>query len=135
MAATVTLTQPPNRQINASFRPTLVPVTIAANSVSYTTTGGGLAFDLYTVLQNAGTPQVPINAKDILGFLQDSVTSPGKFMATDFVVGTLTATTAPCTIRLRGTGAANSGGLGEIVDGACTETITGFVVVAAGGAN
>lgn len=135
MAATVSITAPVGRQINSAVRPTLIPVTIAANSVSYTTTGGGLAFDLFAFLSQASTPQVQINPKDILGFLSNTVTSPTKYMPFDFALGTTTSTTVPCTIRLRATGSGNSAGFAEPADGACTETITGWVVIAAGGAN
>ena len=132
MSATVSITAPLKRQVATALTPKLVPVTIAANSVSYTTTAGGLAFDLFTFLADAkSTNGVPLDANDILGFLPKGVTSPNKYLPIGLTMGTITDTTVPCLIKLLGTGSTTAAGYSEVADGACTESITGWVVIAA----
>jgi hypothetical protein len=113
----------------------VVKVSVDANSVSYATSLGGLAIDLYNMQQVAGPPEATINANDIVGILPLSQSTPGGFWPTNLAVGTQTSTTLPCYVKLIGTGSANSAGYGEIVDGACTQVFTAFIVLARGGQN
>lgn len=135
MAATVSLSQlSGGRQVAPFTTLAAIYVSIAGNSVSYTTTAGGLAFDLFTVMSQASPFSAPINPKDIVGFVPVGLTSD-KYLPTGFALGTTTSTTTPCTIKLIGTGTAGSAPLAEIADGAYTGTITGLVLIARGGTN
>jgi len=110
-----------------------IKVTLDANSVSYTTTGGGLALDLYAALQAAGPVYAPENGADILGVLATDRTS-GGFIPFGLTVGTITSTTVPCTVRFIA-GATAATGFTEIADGVCTQTVSMLILVARGGAN
>ena len=110
-----------------------IKVTIDANSVSYTTTQGGLAIDLFTALNNAGPFNAAPNGNDIIGCLPLGRSS-GGFIPWSLAVGTITSTTIPCTLKLIG-GATAATGLTEIADGACTQTFAMLVLVARGGTN
>jgi hypothetical protein len=136
-----------------------VSVTITATATVYATATGGLPIDLTGVLQQAAPAgfDAPnyvqaLNPADVMGvtFLQ---LSTNGFMPAGLVVGTPTYTavpwesstnaaavpgilaTCPATIRLFGSGAANHSALGEIADGAVTDTITLIVLIARSGAN
>jgi hypothetical protein len=107
--------------------------------------------------------QAYINPADIVGFIPLGL-STNNFLPADLVVGTPTYTTAvgtgygsaaglppagstqgfetdqtlatcPATIRLFGTGSANHAAMGEVADGANSDTFTGFLVIATGGVN
>ena len=110
-----------------------IKISLDANSVSYTTTGGGLALDLYAALQAAGPVSAPENGLDILGVLPYKKTS-GGFIPMDLAVGTITSTTIPCTVRFIA-GATAATGFTEIADGVCTQTVSMLILVARGGAN
>ncbi len=112
-----------------------IKITVDANSVSYATSLGGLAIDLYNALSVSGTPSVTPNGLDILGLWAPNVSAPGFFLPTNLTVGTITSSTIPCYVRLSSTGSANSVGLGEPADGACTQTFTAYVILARGGQN
>jgi hypothetical protein len=170
MAATETV-QPFGRITIVADPPKFIYVCLSGNGASYATASGGLPIDLTTVLiQAAGgqgalnpSDQAYINPLDIVGFLPIG-TSQNGFIASQFVLGTPTYTTAvgsgygsaaglppagtsqgfltdqilvtcPATIRLRGTGSADHGGLDEVADGANTDVIYGFLVIATGGVN
>ena len=112
-----------------------IKVSIDANGVSYATSLGGLALDLYTALAQAGTPEVIPNGNDVVGVLPIGYTSPGKFIPWGLTVGTVTSSSVPCYVRFVGTGTAASSGLAEIADGACTQTVDLLVILARGGQN
>jgi hypothetical protein len=112
-----------------------VKVSIDANSVSYATSLGGLALDLYTALSQASVPAFIQNGNDVVGIQPLGLTSPGKFLPTTLTVGTVTSTSVPCYLKFVGTGTAASAGLAEIADGACTQTCDLLVLVARGGQN
>ncbi len=133
MAATVTVKT--TGRIGTFVGLTAIKVTVDANSVSYATSLGGLAIDLFNALSVAGTPSVVPNGLDIIGILPLTVTAPGFFLPTNLQVGTITSTTIPCYVKLAATGSANSVGLGEIADGVCTQTFTAYVLMARGGQN
>lgn len=105
-----------------------IPLTITLTATTYATATGGAPFDLFSVLANAG-PQ-PINYKDVIGFLPLFATSgtAAGYMPTGLVVGTVTSTTVPATIRLMN-------GTAEVADGAVSAVLTGLLLIARGGVN
>lgn len=134
-------------------------VTITATATTYTTASGGLPIDLTGILQQAAPPgfDAPnyiqaLNPADIIGASSIQLSTNG-FLPSNLTVGTPTYTavpwmsagnatdvpgilaTCPCTIRLYGTGASNHAALGEVADGAVTDTITFILLVAKNGAN
>ncbi len=133
MATTVT----PNKfgRIAGQASVAAVSITIDANSVSYATSLGGLALDIYAALAAAGPFSAPPNGNDVVGIIPLGYTSPGKFLPTGLTVGTVTSSTVPCYLRFVGTGTAASAGLAEIADGVCTQTCTFLVLMARGGTN
>lgn len=103
----------------------MIPITLTAVATVYATPTG-LPFDLFTFLSTTVAPFFgPINPKDIIGFI--GVSTLGWNCGT-FAVGTTTATTTPCTVRLWN-------GITEAADGATTATIAGFLMVQRGGVN
>ncbi len=130
MAATVTLTN--LGTIAPIVNIAAVGVSVDANSVSYATSLGGLAIDLYSVL-NAATPfGSPI--PKIIGVQPLATSAPGKFVPLSLSVGTVTTTSIPCYVRFIA-GATAATGFTEIADGACTQTVGFLVLVARGGTN
>jgi len=150
MAATVTVSL--SGQVTPLASLAAIKVTIGGNSVSYTSTAGGLAFDLANALITAGPQDYTPSPTDVIGWAPLGLSTSG-FLPMTLAVGTATYTavagastqngelgtlaTCPCTIKLVGIGSAttNHSGLGEIVDGACTESFTGFVLLTRGGHN
>lgn len=162
MAATDQL-QPFGRITCASVQTELLYVCLNANGATYTSASGGLPVDLAAALiQGAQQDQAYINPADVVGFIPQLSTN--GFVAGAFVLGTPTYTqnvgsgygsaaglppvassqgfetqqtlaTCPATIRLYGTGSANHAALGEVADGANTDVIYGFLVIATGGVN
>src|SRR5689334_3312399 len=112
MAATVTVSNAGRIASTATL--SAVKVTIDANSVSYATSLGGLAIDLYAALAAAGPFSAVPNALDIIGVQALGVTSPGKFIPVALTVGTQVTSSIPCYVKLIGTGTAASSGLAEI---------------------
>lgn len=134
-------------------------VTVTATATVYATASGGLPIDLTGILQQ-GAPagfDAPsyiqaLNPADILGASAIQLSTNG-FMPLGLVVGTPTYTavpwqsdngeqstpgilaTCPATIRLIGTGSANHAALGEVADGAVTDTFTFLLLVNRSGAN
>ncbi len=130
MATLVTLTN--NYAPAPVFNLAAVQVTVDANSVSYATSLGGLALDLYAVL-NAATPfGSPI--PKIMGCQPLGRTS-GGFLPYTLTVGTVTSTSIPCFVRFVATGTSGSAGFAEIADAVCTQTVSFLVLVARGGTN
>lgn len=126
-AATVTVTAPAatQRLNNPLVNPTFIPVTITGVATVYATATGGLPFDLFQVLVDAGNPANPINYKDILGFIGSSNLG---YLANGLALGTATASTLPATIRLWN-------GATESAEAANSQVITGFLILARGGTN
>lgn len=112
-----------------------IKISVDASSVSYATSLGGLAIDLFNMLAVAGPMSATPNEGDIIGILPLSRSSPGGFLPLSLTVGTKTSTTLPCFVKLIGTGSTTSAGLNEIADGACTQTFDAYILVAAGGQN
>lgn len=133
MAATVTVNK--FGRVASLATPAVVSINVDANSLSYATSLGGLALDIYAALATAGPYGSPPNGNDVVGVLPLGVTAPGKFLPTALTLGTVTSTAIPVTLRFYGTGTAASAGLAEIADGACTQTVTLLVLLARGGTN
>jgi hypothetical protein len=129
----------------------VVKVTVTATATVYATASGGLPFDLTQILQQAAPPSLDnLNPADIVDIYPTGL-STGGFLACGLTIGTPTYTnkalasqqntggkvlaTCPATVRLFGTGSANHAALGEIADGAVTDTISFHLVVAIGGEN
>ncbi len=130
MAATVTLTQ--NGAIAPMFNLAAVQVTVDANTVSYATSLGGLAIDLYGAL-NAATPfGTPI--PKIMGCQALTTTAALKFLPMALTVGTVTTSTIPCYVRFLA-GATAATGFTEVADGACSQTVSFLVLLARGATN
>lgn len=126
MAATVTInTTVPQRAVQPALTPLVIPLTIDANGATYTASSGGLPFDLFAVLAAASPMWGSINYKDILGFIGVGGTG---YTAGTFAIGTATSTTLPCTFKLWN-------GTTQFSDGACSEVVKGFLLVARSGAN
>ena len=128
-----------------------VIVTISGNSASYATASGGLPIDLTAVLSQISPFSAPINPADVVAFVPIGLSTNG-FLPGGLVLGTATYTTIagyaqvrvpqtlatfPATIRLNGVGAsaANHAALGEVADGANTDSFTGLLLIARGGTN
>lgn len=112
-----------------------VKVSIDANGVSYATSLGGLALDLYTALSQVR--QQPVNGNDVVGILPLGMSS-GGYLPTGLTLGTVTSSSVPVYVRLVGIGAsATAAGdpLGEAADGANTQTFTALILVNKGGSN
>lgn len=112
-----------------------IKLSIDANGVSYATSLGGLALDIYTALAQAGTPEVIPNGNDVVGILPLGYTSPTKFIPWGLTVGTVTSTSVPCYLRFIATGTAGSAGFTEVADGVSTQTVDLLVILARGGQN
>jgi len=104
-----------------------IPVTIDANGATYTAASGGLPVDLYGAVSVAGPFSAPIKSTDILGVILISaagyVVPPGTF-----AIGSVTSSSIPVTFKL-------FNGTTQFSDGACTQVMTGWVLVARGGSN
>jgi hypothetical protein len=127
-----------------------VLVTIGGNGASYATASGGLPIDLTTVLAQASPFSAPINPADVVGLVPIGLSTNG-FLPGGFVAGTPTYTTGtlatvrapqtlatfPATVRLYGIGSAatNHAALGEVADGANTDSFTALLLIARGGTN
>ncbi len=133
MATTVTVNK--FGRVAALANVAAVSITIDANSVSYATSLGGLALDIYAALAAAGPFSAPPNGNDVVAVIPIGYTAPGKFLPTGLTVGTVTSSTIPCYLRFIGTGTSASSGLAEIADGVCTQTVTLLVLLARGGTN
>lgn len=136
-----------------------IRVVITATATVYSSAAGGLPIDLAPVLNNSGIFQVPyLRPEDVV-----DITVAKQPTANGFLIGGLTFGTAtfgpavwpegpagttsvrenntlltfPCWVRLIGIGAAatNHAALGEIADGAVTDTLTLIILIARGGAN
>lgn len=160
MAANVTYTNTGRMTVVANLA--VIQVTVAANSAVYATAAGGLPIDLASVLNNANPNDSEniIQVADVVGVLPFGM-STNKYLPIGLSLGTPTQQTAvgsgygsapglpapqtvradyvwatvPAWIRLFGTGAANAGALAEVADGANTDTVTFFLVIARGGSN
>jgi hypothetical protein len=109
-------------------------ITVTYSSTAYATATNGLPFDLFTVLATAGPS--PISYKDIIGLLPLGPTAEGFIVeASTFTVGTVTSSTVPVTVQLRGTGSANKAGLTEIDDASISGSFKALLLIARGGAN
>jgi hypothetical protein len=127
-----------------------VLVTINGNGAAYSSAAGGLPIDLTTVLQQAQPFSAPINPADVVGFVPMGLSTNG-FLPGGFIAGVPTYTnlpgasvrvpqvlaTFPATVRLNGIGAAvtNHAALGEVADGANTDSFTALLLIARGGTN
>lgn len=127
-----------------------VLVTINGNSASYASASGGLPIDLTSVLQQASPFSAPINPADVVGAQAIGLSTNG-FLPGTLTLGTPTYTnlpgatvrqpqvlaTFPAWIRLIGIGAAatNHAGLGEVADGANTDSFAFLLLIARGGTN
>lgn len=148
MAATVTVN---NYGRSASLGGmAAISITIAAASVSYAKTSGGLAIDLASALVTAGPFDANPHPSDVVGFLPLGLSTNG-FIPTGLTVGTATYTTqsgastqnnnlgalstCPAYIRLVGSGSASYVTLTEVADGVNTDSFTGLLIVARGGHN
>lgn len=130
-----------------------VPITITLSGTPYATATGGFAFDIAALLNAVGPPESGINPNDVYYFVGKSASN---FLAANFALGTPTWTTppdianpgsnvkgvlatAPCTLRLFGTGSGNLAALGEIADSTpspgYTTTVSGLLLVCRGGHN
>ena len=146
--------------VRADF--TYIPFTITATATVYATASGGLPFDLTPVLNGAtGSDNPPyINPANVVDIWAPKRSTNG-YIAMDFgfVVANVTynttppfpwqgatspairpsqiVATAPATIRLIGIGAsaANHAAFGEAADGATTDAVTLYLVIAKGGTN
>jgi hypothetical protein len=129
----------------------VIKATVVASATVYATATGGLPIDLTTVLQQAAPPSLDnLNPSDIIDIYAPGVSTNG-FLPGGFVLGTPSFTnkkdasqqnaggkvlaTCPAAFRLFGTGSANRAALGEIEDGAVTDTRVIHLVVARGGEN
>lgn len=136
-----------------------VSVTITATATVYAAASGGLPIDLVGVLQQAAPAgfDAPnyiqaINPADIIGVTFTQLSTNG-YMPASLVVGTPVysnvpwqsdngpaatpgiMTSCPATIRLMGTGAGSGQGMGQVADGAVTDTITLILLINRNGAN
>lgn len=109
-------------------------ITVTASSTTYTSGSGGLPFDLFAVLAAAGPIHSPLSYKDIRGFKPDGLTA-GKFVVSNFAVGTATSTTLPCTARIYGSGATAKSALVEISNGSNSDSFSGWLIFDRNGAN
>lgn len=160
MAATVTFTNLGRNSVIATLA--AIAVTVSGNGATYATASGGLPFDLANILNNAqnNDSELIIQPADILGVVPIGLSTNG-FLALGLVLGTPTQLTAvgsgygsapglpppmtvrpdyiwatvPATIRLYGTGSANHAALGEVADGANTDSVNFLLLYARGGAN
>jgi hypothetical protein len=131
----------------------IIKVTVSANATVYSSAAGGLPIDLTTVLQQAAPASLSyINPNDIVDIYATGLSANG-YMPGSFALGVPTyanqpgasqqngggklLTACPATFRLYGIGAsaANHAALGEVADGAVTDTISLHLVVARGGQN
>jgi hypothetical protein len=103
----------PQRTISPLLTASLVPVKVTYSATAYATGSGGLPFDLFAILASSSQFSAGINYKDIVGFVANGTTAE-KFVLDSFAIGTATATTLPCTIRIYGTGSANKAALTEV---------------------
>lgn len=126
-AATIALTAPAATQRYASpmLNLAFVPVTITGVATVYATATGGLPLDLFAFLASIGPMEAPVNYRDIVGFI--GTTNLG-YVAGQFALGTPTSTTLPVTVRLWN-------GATESAEAANSQVITGWLLVARGGAN
>jgi hypothetical protein len=131
--------------------PSFIQVTVVASATTYTSASGGLPIDLTIPLtQAAPFSMAYINPADVVGLSVEGVSSTGKYMPAALVIGTpiytnpatypfaggsstnvrpdLQLATCPATIRLYN-------GTTEFADGACSETVTFYLVYARGGQN
>jgi hypothetical protein len=127
-----------------------VLVTINGNGASYATASGGLPIDLTAVLNQASPFSAPINPTDVVAFVPIGLSANG-YLPGGFVAGSPTYTTGsgatvrapqtlatfPATVRLNGIGAAatNHAALGEVADGANSDSFTALLLIARGGTN
>ena len=127
-----------------------VLVTINGGGASYATGAGGLPIDLTPVLQQGSPFSAPINPADVVGILPVGLSANG-FLPGGLVLGTPTFTTLPgatvrppqvlatfpASVRLYGIGAAasNHAALGEVADGANSDSFTVLLLIARGGTN
>lgn len=156
MAATVSSASPYGR-IAVFGNRSEINVTVSGAGATYATASGGLPFDLAGALNEGLVNDQPyLNPGDIVpGSVEGQVSTPGKYLPSDFAIGTSTFTTGsgsgygsqsglpapmsvqpyytgvatcPCTIRLWN-------GTTEFSDGACSEIFNLTVVIARGGVN
>lgn len=160
MAANVTYSNAGRLTVIANIAGILV--TVATNGATYATASGGMPIDLAAILNNANPNDSEnlIQPADLIG-IQSIGNSTGGFMPGNLALGTPTQLTAvgsgfgsaaglpppmtvrpdyiwatvPATIRLWGTGSANHGAMGEVADGAVTDTVTFLLLYARGGSN
>jgi len=131
----------------------VVKVAVTATATVYSAAGGGLPIDLTSVLQLAAPPSLDnLNPNDIVDAYAVGLSANG-FLPGGLTLGTPTYTneplasqqntggkilaTCPAFLRLYGIGAAatNHAGLGEVADGAVTDTFNIHLVIARGGEN
>ena len=141
---------------------TYIPFTITATATVYATASGGLPIDLTPILNGAtgsdNQPYInPANVVDIwapkrstngyiimdFGFVVANVTyntSPGfpwTGATSPAIRPSQIVATAPATVRFIsiGSSAANHAAFGEVADGAVTDAVTLYLVIAKGGTN
>jgi hypothetical protein len=136
-----------------------IRVVISAVATVYSSAAGGLPIDLAPVLNQSGIFQVPyLRPEDVVDIVVPKQPTAGGFLIGGLTFGTPTygppvwpagpagstnvrennsLLTYPAWIRLIGIGAAatNHAALGEIADGAVTDTVTLIFLIARGGAN
>jgi hypothetical protein len=131
----------------------VIKVSVSANATVYSTAAGGLPIDLLTVLQQAAPASLDnLNPNDIVDIYAVGLSANG-YLPGGFALGVPTyvnkpgvsqqsqsgkvLASCPATLRLYGIGAssANHAALGEVADGAVTDTINFHLVVARGGEN
>lgn len=144
---------------------TAILVTISGNGSTYTTASGGLPIDLVAIIAGgvaigSGAAQFSapyLNPADVVGIVPLGLSTNG-FLPGGFILGTPTyaaaaypfrggdinaihpvqqLATCPATVRLYGIGAANAPGsaLGEVANGANTDSFTALLYIARGGTN
>lgn len=109
-----------------------IPITVSYSATAYATASGGLPFDLYATLTQASPFSARINYQDIIGLVPLGPTVE-KFITGAFTVGTATASTLPCTVRIYGTGSANKAALTEVDDANLTGSFKALLILARGG--
>ena len=128
-----------------------VLVTINGSGANYASASGGLPIDLVGVLSQASPFSAPINPADVVGLIPLGLSTngflPGGFVAGQPTYSTLPGgsvinpakqlTSFPATIRLNGIGAAsaNHSALGEVADGANSDSFSALLLIARGGTN
>lgn len=128
-AATVAINQ---GRVAPLMTVSVIPITVSYSATAYATASGGLPFDLYATLTQASPFTARINYQDIISLVPLGPTVE-KFTVGAFAVGTATASTLPCTVRLYGTGSANKAALTEVDDANLTGSFKAELHIARGG--